>query len=551
MLRTRFPLRRWFGALALVPALVTLGAAPAVARSKAKDTPEETASDEAVDSPSETSTEDTTAGSRGTAPATPTSKAASRDGEDSSDEEAQAKEVREEPRPPAEPPQAPPGNAQPIPATVVTAGEAPAQQPLLPYVVHLGPESFPGRLRGLYGGSLWLEPTFTGLQWPYMAHTGIGVSGNVWIDSGYETIVRGQDQIPNSSMYLQQGRGVLRVTPTFVRGLLFVQGQAELVGNLCQAANDVCKNAGTFTTDDLWVRVGQWNRWDLKVGRFEAWEVYALGMGLEPYTFERLGAGNFGVETFTAPPLEAPTLYALNYLHDRPTDGLAVGYAALHAYATEFLRFELLAKLGTDNNRADNSTGDTPSTYFGGRPTAIFDVGWFKFRIGAEYQRRSPVTQTVEPGTPGHKKDAAAKRTQKGAGASIQFVIDPVIEFGVSAAIGQQQDIDAMAREVPENSFTTTSVGVFANVRPARLWLAGVGANWTAQTDSYLAANSTVNDYSRHLQGFVALQYLLAGQLFIKADVGLAQAYFQPSDVTVAAWSNTMYSGRVRLMYLY
>jgi hypothetical protein len=470
--------------------------------------------------------------------------------------------------PPAESPAPPPPNAEPIPATVVTGGLAPATQTPAPYIEHLGPESFPGRLRGLYGGSLWLEPSFNGLQWPSMAHTGVGVSGKFWVDSGYEMIKRDADlqQLRSSSMYFQQGRGVLRVTPTYVRGSLFIQGQAELVGNLCQTAsvtNTVC-NAGTYTTDDLWIRVGQRNRWDLKVGRFEAWEVYHLGMGMEPYTLERLGAGVFGVDTPASPKLEAPSLYGVNYLHDRPTDGLAVGYAALHAYVTEYLRFELLAKLGTDNYRnGDNATGGTPSTYFGGRPTAIFDIGWFKFKIAGEYQKRTPITRDADTLADGTKttKDPVENNIQKGIGASVQFVIDPIIEFGVNAAIGRQEYTDstggAFAR--PDDmalSYTTKSVGGFANLRLADLWLAGAGANWTQQTDSYRADGSKANDYTTHLQGFLALQYLLAGQLFIKAEAGLARAYFQPSEQPIPPdvnniWSNYMYSGRIRLMYLY
>jgi hypothetical protein len=338
------------------------------------------------------------------------------------------------------------------------------------------------------------------------------------------------------------------------------------VGNLCQTAsvtNTVC-NAGTFTTDDLWIRVGQRNRWDLKVGRFEAWEVYHLGMGMEPYTLERLGAGVFGVDTPASPKLEAPSLYGVNYLHDRPTDGLAVGYAALHAYVTEYLRFELLAKLGTDNYRnGDNATGGTPSTYFGGRPTAIFDIGWFKFKIAGEYQKRTPITRDADTLADGTKttKDPVENNIQKGIGASVQFVIDPIIEFGVNAAIGRQEYTDstggAFAR--PDDmalSYTTKSVGGFANLRLADLWLAGAGANWTQQTDSYRADGSKANDYTTHLQGFLALQYLLAGQLFIKAEAGLARAYFQPSEQPIPPdvnniWSNYMYSGRIRLMYLY
>jgi hypothetical protein len=49
----------------------------------------------------------------------------------------------------------------------------------------------------------------------------------------------------------------------------------------------------------------------------------------------------------------------------------------------------------------------------------------------------------------------------------------------------------------------------------------------------------------------LAVQYLLAGQLFIKGDFALAHAYFQPSDPTTATWQNDMYTGRIRLLYLF
>jgi hypothetical protein len=455
---------------------------------------------------------------------------------------------------PVQPPQPPPDNVPPIPATAVSTGETAAPAVPGPYIQHLGPDSFPGRLRGLYGGSLWLEPSFDGLQWPYMAHTGVGVSGYLWMDSGRELINRENGQIPNSALWYQQGRGVLRLTPTYAGDNLFIQGQIELAGNMCQSAgatNIVCLAAGTFDTDDLWLRVGQWNRWDLKVGRFEGWEVYHVGMGMEQYTFSRLGARNFGVQTFTDPPLEAPLLYGVSFLHDRPTDGLAAGYAALHLYPSDWLRFEVLGKLGTDNNVNDNSTGDTPTTSFGARPVAILDVGWLKVKLGAEYQKAVPITQTVQPGTPGMKVEAAAKLVQKGVGGSVQVIVNPIAEFGISAAIADQHRENGFAQVIPAETFTTKSVGGFANVRVCELCLLGLGLHYTAFTDSVLAMNSTVNDFSSQWQGFASFQVLLAGQLFIRPEFNYARAFFQPSDVTVSTWNNNMYDVKVRLMYLY
>jgi hypothetical protein len=287
-----------------------------------------------------------------------------------------------------------------------------------------------------------------------------------------------------------------------------------------------------------------------------------------------MGAGMFGInDTGTDPnpiqtgsvQLEAPSFYGVNYLHDRPTDGLAVGYVALHGYITEYLRFELLGKLGTDNyQNNDRATGNPAATYVGGRPTAIFDIGWLKFKIGAEYQTRTPITQ--DPAGAGAYKTPVEQTIQKGVGGSLQFVIDPFIEFGLNAAIGRVEYTNSTGNipgmpgypGVLASSYTTKSVGGFANLRLADLWLAGLGLNWTEQTDDYFASlNQTppvttgAADYTSHLQGFAAVQYLLGGQLFIKAVFGYAKAYFQPSDPDAATWSSYMYSGRIRLMYLY
>ena len=440
--------------------------------------------------------------------------------------------------------------AEPTPAASEAPGLTREAQSSAPILEHMGPETFPGRLRGIYGGSLWLEPDFQGLQWPQNTRTGLGLSADFWVDSGKAVIQRGTEQRPNSDLLFQQGRALLRLTPAYVDGRFFAQAQVELVGNICQSSIDICLGANSVTTDDLFVRFGAWNAWDLKVGRFRAWEVYHFGMGMDLYTIERLGAGMFGVDSFTTPPLEAPAVYGVTYLWDRPGEGM-VGDAALHLYPTDYLRFELLGKLGSDNNRADNSTGDTPWNYWGGRPTVIFDVGWFKLRLAAEYQKRTATTQGLDPGAGGQKRDPVPQRVQKGAGGSFQFVINPILEFGVNAAIGKQEDVDAFARPVLENSYTTKSVGGFANVRLAERWVGGLGVNWTTQTDTYLAPGSTLNDFTSQLQSFAAFQYRPVGQLYVKAVFGFARANFLPSDLAVAEWHNDMFSGRIRFLYIY
>jgi hypothetical protein len=566
----------WFAGLLVLPAFVMLGSTPASAKAKpataakkhkpaAADKPEpakkdvpaapyETPSPASSESPTTATATDTSTSTGTTTTTATTTETATSTATSTEVAVEPAKETKpEEPRPLAETPAPPPPAAEPIPATVATGSEKPVMETPAPYVEHLGPKAFPGRLRGLYGGSLWLEPSFNGLQWPFMARTGVGVSGAFWTDTGYETIIRNDKdgKMPGSKMAYQQGRGVLRLTPTYVQGRFFIQGQAELVANQCQATTDICTASGTFSTDDLWIRFGEWNSWDIKVGRFEAWEIYHLGMGMDMYTLERAGAQQFPVGN--APNLSTPGFYGVNYLHDRPADGLGLGYFALHAYATEALRFELLGEVGTDNIQTTTDSGGvvkTGFTYLGGRPAMIYDVGWVKFKAALEYQQRIAVMQLE------NQKDASYYRTRMGGGAALQFVLDPNFEFGLNAAYGKQEETnpsDLSNGDInKKNSFSTFSVGGFANLRLANLWMGGVGLNWTTQTNQF-QGDTPVNpaDYAAHMQGFAALQYLLAGQLFIKATVGFARADFQPNNGDIPVWSNYMYSGRVRLMYLY
>jgi hypothetical protein len=352
------------------------------------------------------------------------------------------------------------------PASPDTPAPAPevAEEPALPveppplYVEHLGPSSYPGKLRGIYGGSLWLEPSFTGLQWPYMPKSGVGVSGSVWVDSGYEKIARGPNS-PDTSRYLQQGRMLVRVTPTYSDGSYFVQGQAELVANQCQTQGSACLNAGTVDTDDLWIRVGKWNSWDLKAGRFEGWEVYHTGMGLDINTLERRGAQQEGVAGTTLP---VPDYYGATYLQYRPS-GLGLGYLAFHAYPTDILRFEILGALGTDNATSDGKN------YLGTRPTVIVDWGWLKLKGSYEWVRNTDGTQQLVPDPTNSgkliKQDDKYKQTKQGFGLAAQFIVNPRFELGANVGRGKQVTTDINGNADDTASFTTTSVGGFANLR--------------------------------------------------------------------------------------
>ncbi|HMI86066.1 MAG TPA: hypothetical protein VK550_18345, partial [Polyangiaceae bacterium] len=261
---------------------------------------------------------------------------------------------RAEPTAPPEPP-APPAASRPPPLAPEPPGSA-SLGPIERLPVSAYPEP---RTRGLRGGSLWM--TFHGLQWPYYRQTGIGLSGYAWIDTGYEKIDRGHPTQQGITYWLQQGRFLFRVTPTYTQGNYFVQGQAEFVANKEQSTP-----ASVTDADDVWIRAGRWNTWDVQLGRYEAWEIYHFGMGLDLNTLERRGAFD--------ELRGAPEIYGVTYAFYRPP---GVGQAALHLYPTDFLRFELGTQIG-------NEFG---SNAFAARPVGIFDIGWLKLKGGVEYKR--------------------------------------------------------------------------------------------------------------------------------------------------------------------
>ena len=412
----------------------------------------------------------------------------------------------------------------------------PAQAPAEPAadpasITEVGVQRLPGSAypeadtRGLEYGSLWL--TFHGLQWPYMpASPGnsrfvLGLSGWGWVDTSYEKFSPWGNNNNISSdriaYWIQQARLVLRVTPTYSLGDgWFVQGQAELVGTEDQTI--ARQQTGGADTDDLWLRIGQWNKWDFTIGRYEGWEVFHLGMGLDLNTFERGGAFGPG-DTYN------PTFYGLTDNQYRPQG--AVGNAAFHIYPTRYLRFELLGSAG--------SVSGYPMAAV--RPVAIFDLGWIKLKAGTEYQNQS--TQT-----PATDKTSVIKR---GLGGAVQFVLQPHIEFGLNAAQGTVVSIDSKGNRQPKATLTRTSVGGFANISNGSHkypLMFGIGSVYTHYVDqNNLLAPPQVDDYWQ-LQNFVAVQYVALSQLYIKLVAGYARGHWNTDDPLT--YDDEVYSVRLR-----
>ena len=403
--------------------------------------------------------------------------------------------------------------AKPADAEAAPKKEAALEAPGL--IERLPASAYPEPVvRGLHGGSLWLNSQ--GLQWPYLPRTTIGVSGYAWLDTEYERTTLNTPPTPaKNRQVLQEGRLLLRITPTYSNGDYFVQGQAELVANKNQSQGQ----PSIADTDDVWIRAGKWKAFDVTVGRFEGFEVYHLGMGLDLNTQERLGPH----DTNGYPA----QVYGASFLFYRPG---GAGNLALHAYPTENLRFELLGQTGTEGiyNRA------------GVRPAGVFDLGWLKLKAGGEY-----VVETSP--TVGDK----SKKESRGFAGSAQFVFDPYVEFGANGGYALVDLYSSVGDLDTGKSTTTTSVGGFLNARVVPDLLVGLGVNDVHLTDQHRdVTTGKFGDYS-HLQTFGAIQYFWESQLMIKLVVSYAKADYAPTFTMTAPYTNTMWSGRLRFQYLF
>jgi hypothetical protein len=386
-------------------------------------------------------------------------------------------------------------------------------------------------IRGLYGSSLWLD--MQGHQWPQYPRIGVGVSGYGWVDTYFKrTRIGDPAQSDHLTRLFEQGRFALRLTPTYSNGSWFVQAQAELVANLETIQAPVAAH-----TDDLWVRTGHWKQWDVTVGRYEAFSVYHLGMGLDLNTDERIGAYDA-----SNTPLQP---YLASYLFYRPVGpanlalhlypgGMAPGIAFLRP-----VRFEILGQWGNDGS----------SNVMGGRVALIYDLGFVKVRGAGEYRYRFPVDPSP---------DMHYEYKDRGVAGSVQFVLAPWVEFGPNIGRAITDAFTPSTRQQDGSYFPnielsgdTWSYGGFLNFRPFNDMLIGGGANYTSFTNLHLNTATNQYDQATNTQYFAAIQYLIGHQLFFKVVGAYAKSHFIPALSTQNPYDDDMFSARVRLMYLY
>ena len=353
------------------------------------------------------------------------------------------------------------------------------------------------------------------MQWPFYPRTGIGVSGYAWLDNSYEKINVGTIPGPGyTKEYLQQGRFLLRVTPTYSNDIWFVQAQAEFVANKDQTQTQPA--TGIADTDDLWVRAGQWNKWDVMVGRFEGFEVYHLGMGLDLNTEERRGrvrsaAARRRISTARASSSIARPAsgnVALPPLPDRP-----------------LLRFELLTQFGSTR-----------------RPQRDRRAAGARLRhrlVQAQGRGRVPVAQGAQPG----RSDGEAGTAGVGGDRAVRASAG--IEFGAQHRLRDHRHFRP-ERNVPttNNSGNTTQRRRLPNARLIEGLLVGLGANYVTFENLHLNTRTARNDKSTNLQTFVAAAVPDRQQLFVKLVGAYAKSHFEQELHATTAYDDTMTSVR-------
>lgn len=347
-----------------------------------------------------------------------------------------------------------------------------------------------------------------GLQSPFRK-SGLHLGGDAWIDTGWESSQRGLDSQSDLQFWLMQGRVMLDLTATRTYHRFFAQAKAQILAHVEEIPGDE-----QIDTDDAWIRFGIWDLFDIQFGRFEAWEVYHKGEGLERDTLEDKGAA------------DGPDIYEVNYAFYRQ-DGF--GQLAAHLYATPWLRFEIASVFG--NELGFNSIGV--------RTAGILDQNWMKLKLAAEYRKLD------------HQEEGRKQWEEKrGFGGSLQFNLGDAgdvvrAQFGVNGAYGVVDRVDAFGKVDEKGSPDTLSMGGFLNLGLYTAVL-GFGYNHTLEGDRQWNSETDVEGEFAHQQFFASLRHPIVVQwLTAKLVFAWAKADLQPAVDNHRI--NDMYSVRLRL----
>jgi hypothetical protein len=249
-------------------------------------------------------------------------------------------------------------------------------------------------------------------------------------------------------------------------------------------------------------------------------------MGLDLNSDERTGAYDSNNK-----PIQ---LYAADFMLYRPA---GPGDIALHLYPWKPLRIEFLAQWG--------NTGQLNA--IGGRPAAILDFGWVKFRGAYEYQYEFSNQSVMMQQHTQHNRGGAG---------SVQFVLAPFIELGGNFGYAVNDESDTFHGPFapdPQTSGNKISYGGFINIAPVPGdpdWLIGLGGNYAYFHNLYSPTAGEPFQHFTNLQTYVAIQYLVYKQLFVKLVAGYAKSHLENS-MTGSPYDDDQFSARLRVMYLY
>jgi hypothetical protein len=383
-------------------------------------------------------------------------------------------------------------------------------------------------------------------------NTGLVISGDTWIDTGYRHLETSEPD-PNlvgEARLFQEGRLNLRATPTFTYDEhWFVKAQAEL---LAHAEN---RSGGHIAdTDDAWVKIGYWDLFDIQLGRFEAWEVYHKGLGLERYTLEDQGATPTDEPNVQGAEVD---IYEVNYAMYRQD---SFGQIAAHLFPAGWARMELGAVIGSRDD----------DVRIGARPVGILDFDFVKVKVGGEF-----VDQFAR--TRGFNADIETRVLRSGFGAGVVGILAPHVEGGANMGLGRVSTRDASGTLVPQETYDHLSFGGFLNASLGLLTPAlagtmlGGGANYTelvtddcglkplTNPDGTPVVTANGQQYAQdvcglhsHVQVFGAIQQALFDRAIIKLVVSAAQVDYTygPSDARLDSL-RTAYGTRLRALVWY
>jgi hypothetical protein len=360
----------------------------------------------------------------------------------------------------------------------------------------------------------------------------LGWDGNAEIDVGYARYGYSDESATPERFYDMRGRFVVGPVLEYAFDERhFFRANGQVVAWIREEKGNYQVNA-----DDVYVQVGRRKSWDLKLGRFFAWNVYNKGLGFDLYTLEDTGAlreGPFNQAIFGV------DMYEVNAIYWREM----ANKLAFHVYPHEVLGFEVLALYGAEQT----------TNHIGARVAADLDLKFLRVRAGAEYRKREPTQEVTTLDATGGKVpcDKCSDRLQLGFGGGAIFSLGPV-QLGANIARLSQTNYQTNGQDDLAGTFDQTTFGGYFEVDPGKLLfqrslIVGVGSNRSQQ----LLKNQ---DFERHTQSAAYIAFPLGfNDAMIKLVVSKADLLIEDADINTgiitAVKNNDMVAGRVRVRF--